>query len=137
MNDPLPPSRRAVLVVDDDDQIRALLWRLLSAAGYPVLSARDGRQALALLREHGPGVGLALIDVLMPGTDGPAVLDALRRQRPELPACFITSYAGGYSREELLARGAAVLDKPFRLDALLSTVTRLLPPLGGAAGETG
>ncbi len=123
---PSPPVPRAVLVVDDDRQVRELLRQVLTSKGYAVLTASDGRAALDLLRRHGD-VGLALVDVLMPSADGPAVLDALRQERPGLPACFLSSLACGYSEAELLGRGAAVLNKPLRPDEVLATLGRLMP----------
>ncbi len=129
MSAPSPqPRPRAVLVVDDDGQVRASLHHLLTSNGYAPLLAAGGREALDLLRRHRDDVGLALIDVLMPGADGPAVFDALRPERPGLPACFLSSLACGYTEAELLGRGAAaVLNKPFRPDEVLAAVRRLLP----------
>ncbi len=123
-----PAGRRTVLVVDDDGQARRSLDQLLAANGYAVLTAADGGEALRLLRQRGNEIGLALVDVLMPGADGPAVLAALRQLRPGLPACFLSSVGCGYTEAELLARGAAaVLDKPLQQGAVLAVVGGLLP----------
>jgi two-component system, cell cycle sensor histidine kinase and response regulator CckA len=123
----LPPtSPRAVLVVDDDDGHRDVLHQLLAAHGYTVLTAASCREALDRLRRHTDHIGMALIDVLMPVSDGPAVLAALRNERPGLPACFITSYADGYSTTELRSLGADVLHKPLGDHSLVQTVARLL-----------
>jgi two-component system cell cycle sensor histidine kinase/response regulator CckA len=119
--------RRAVLVVDDDGHGRAAVQQVLASQGYRVLTAASGLEALALLCEHGDQIGLAVIDVLMPGADGPTVLDGLRQRLPGLAACLVGSPACGYSRDELAARGATVLNKPLHRDSLLKTVARLLP----------
>jgi two-component system cell cycle sensor histidine kinase/response regulator CckA len=117
---------RAVLVVDDDGRIRASVHQFLAYHGYRVLTAGSGAEALVLLHNHGDEIGVALIDVLMPGADGPAVLDELRRRRPGLAACFLGSPACGYSEAELAGRGAAVVAKPLHREVVLKTVGRLL-----------
>jgi two-component system, cell cycle sensor histidine kinase and response regulator CckA len=122
------PRPRTVLVVDDDDKVRVSLDQLLTSLGYAALTAADGREALDLFARRRDDIALALIDVLMPGADGPTVLADLRQQRPELAACFLSSIASGYSEAELLQHGAAaVLNKPLRPDVVAATIARLVP----------
>jgi two-component system cell cycle sensor histidine kinase/response regulator CckA len=118
--------RQTVLFVDDDGHTRAAVQQLLASRGYCVLTAASGLEAQALFRDHGDQIGLAVIDVLMPGADGPTVLDGLRLRRPRLAACLVGSPACGYSRDELAARGATVLNKSLHRDSLMTTVARLL-----------
>jgi DNA-binding response OmpR family regulator len=117
-----------VLVVDDEDVVRTLLRLGLMLSGFDVLLAPDGRDAVRLYREHGRRIAVALIDVRMPGLDGPATLAALRELNPDLLACFMSGDGGKYSRDELCRRGAAyVIDKPFRLAELAGALRALLP----------
>jgi len=118
-----------VLVVDDDDDIRDVLYDFLMEEGYQVSLARNGEQALAVLeREHGLVV---LLDINMPGIDGAGVLDALQaQQRNDHQIVVIT--AGHYVplEQRWLASGAvqAVVHKPFNIDRLLRLVERLAQP---------
>ena len=105
-----------VLVVDDTDLVREVVSAGLRLHGFEVWVAGDGREALELFNElsqweHGRTV--VLLDVQMPGLDGPMVLAALQTIDPDIWAFFMTGDAGGYSEDELLARGARrVFSKP-------------------------
>ena len=116
----------AVLVVDDDQQVRHLIATALKRAGYRVLLAADGAQAVASYRQHGGQIALVLLDVLMPEMDGPAAFAELRRLDPAVACCFVSAYAEGAPPAELLAAGAlAFVEKPFRIDELVALVRRL------------
>jgi CheY-like chemotaxis protein len=116
--------RSAVLVVDDDPAIRHLLAIALPRFDLPVFLAGGGEEALSLYREHQSFIGVALLDVLMPGMTGPEVLLALRELDPSLRAVFMSGHTGQYPAEELLALGAAcILEKPF---LNLAAVARVL-----------
>src|SRR6516162_5053147 len=88
------PPLPTVLVADDEEVVRSLLRAALPRLGFRPLLAADGDEALRLYREHAADVRAALLDVLMPGRDGPATLAALRGLRPSLPCCFMTGDAG-------------------------------------------
>jgi CheY-like chemotaxis protein len=121
------PPRPGVLVAEDDPQVRQLLALALPRFGFTAWLAPGGQEALALYREHQGEVALALLDVMMPGLDGPATLLALRGLDPCLPCCFMTGDAGGLTPAGLLALGARrVFPKPFRLDELAAELWRLL-----------
>ncbi len=82
---------RVILVADDDPDVRALLVERLNHAGYAVLEAADGAQAVELARRHHPG--LALLDIRMPGTDGIAALRMLRDDAAtrDMPVVMMTA----------------------------------------------
>src|SRR5690348_2370478 len=65
----LREQRRAVLVVDDDEDIRTVIGDVLELAGYRAIPATDGEDALTIMRSD-PGLGLVLLDMMMPGVDG-------------------------------------------------------------------
>jgi CheY-like chemotaxis protein len=122
-----PPSASpGVLVADDDELVRGVLGAALRAGGFVPHLAPDGEGALDLLRGHKDEVGAVLLDVCMPGLDGPQTLTELRRILPHVPCCFMTGYSELYGAEDLLALGAVrVFEKPFRLDEVVRTLGEL------------
>ena len=85
-------TRAVVLVVDDDDAVRAVTLDMLSSLGYTVRAASGGTEALALL-DNGDTIDLLLTDVVMPGMSGPELARRARVSRPHLPIVFISGYA--------------------------------------------
>jgi two-component system OmpR family response regulator len=114
-----------VMVVDDESALRDVCARALSHAGFQVVAAADGHEAMALMPLY--DVALVLLDVSMPGMDG---FEALRRMRaawPELSVVFMTGYFEGDVGPALIAAGAdAVIPKPFELTQLTRQVRRLI-----------
>jgi PAS domain S-box-containing protein len=121
-----PPIR--LLLVDDDATVRETLAEQLEDAGYTVLRARDGEDALSLL-DGGKAVDLMLSDLSMPGMDGVALIAAAQRLRPGLPAILLTGFATNAT--EIAADGAAagafsLLRKPIDVRHLTERVSDLL-----------
>ena len=118
---------RRLLIVDDQEDIAALLGALLSERGYEVAIARHGREALALAAQFGPDA--VMLDVMMPEMDGWKVLAALRRRSGTAPLPVIMMSAAVDPRHPGLARerGAAYLEKPFRLAQAVSALDAVLP----------
>lgn len=123
--------RKTVLVVDDEPLIRMILGEVLTDAGFRVVDARDGREALA---SYSPSVAAVVLDVQLPDADGLDLLRAFKDDRMELPVIVITGH--GTPDLEAVARKAgadAFLHKPFSPDELLQTVQRLMrlhtPPI--------
>jgi DNA-binding response OmpR family regulator len=116
-----------VLVVDDEPTIRDLLQKGLEAFGLNAITAASCREALEALDKQAGHIGVALLDVLLPGQDGPQALAALRTRQADLPCCFMSGNMGRYSEADLLALGAAfVFHKPFHLESLARDLRRLL-----------
>jgi PAS domain S-box-containing protein len=128
-----------ILVVDDEPAVRNMAKRVLRRAGFVVLSAADGREALALFRERREEIGAVLLDITMPGIAGSEVLSALRLLRPDVPVVVCS----GYSESEISSRlGEAVPDavllKPFRRPELLARLREVLErPRDGAKHRSG
>jgi CheY-like chemotaxis protein len=103
-----------VLVVEDDSAVLGFLDFALKSHGFAVRLAAGGEEATRLYRRHRGTVDVVLLDVRMPGMDGPHTLAALRAIAPSVRCVFMSGHTGEYSAEQLLALGAArVLPKPF------------------------
>jgi CheY-like chemotaxis protein len=103
-----------ILIADDMALILTLLKFELEARGFSVWLAVDGDDALDLYRRHRGEIDLVLLDVNMPGLDGPHTLAALQRLNPKVIAGFMTGGAGCYTEENLRERGAVcIFHKPF------------------------
>jgi len=130
--EPPSPRRRpggaSVLIVEDDKLLRRALSKSLRQAGYQVLVAANGEQALQLCAEKRDEIDLILTDLVMPGIDGVAFAEELRARGlcPDAQLLFMSGYFQDVlDRKKLLVRGA-VLEKPFAIAQLLSRLEALL-----------
>ena len=120
-------SHELILLVEDQDEVRAVAKRILMTHGYRVMEARNGVDALAVLDAMVSGIDLVLTDAVMPQMGGPDLVRAMREKRPELPVVM----ASGYTDQQLVTYGAAelgvpFLHKPFRSQDLLTVVRNAL-----------
>lgn len=122
--------RRSILVVDDDESIRRLVFRLFRD-GYDVRLAQSGVEALRLMGESPPDV--VLLDVFMPHMDGLAVLRSARQVFPGIKVLMVSAETDLRTVKQALDAGAhAYLTKPFDMGELLKEVRRVLAaPLAG------
>lgn len=118
-----PERRRArpILVVDDDPSIRQLVGDVLEEAGYDVLLAADGAQALSVLADASPS--LLLLDIQMPGVDGPSFARELRMALRRVPLVILTG-VDDPRHEADRCNAEAYLTKPFDAPELLRVVRR-------------
>jgi CheY-like chemotaxis protein len=117
----------AVLVVDDSDDLVRLLQVVLSGAGYRVVPASSGEEAVQVLQRDSQAIQMALVDVRMPGMDGPTTVRRLLALRPDLPCVLMTGYAGSCTTKTLEESGArAILAKPFQLEEVVFMVQALM-----------
>jgi len=116
--EPIAGQGQRVLVIDDDDSVRAVLVETLKTAGYRVAEAADGRQGLALANSVQPDI--AVVDFLMPGMTGDEVGRRLQRVMPGLPLVFVSGYFDTLALDGI--SGAVVLRKPFDTRALMNAV---------------
>ena len=123
-----------ILIADDDADVRALIAGLLERAGYAVLSATDGREALRVLHSRRPG--LVVLDVSMPGMDGWQALERIR-EISDVPVLMLTASGDELDRVRGLRGGADdYVTKPFGRQELLARVEALLRRAGGRAEVT-
>jgi PAS domain S-box-containing protein len=131
-----PSVGARVLLVDDEEVLREVLAEQLAQAGYSVLVAGNGAEAIALL-EAGEVVDALVTDLSMPGMDGLAVIRAARQIQPGLPAVLLTGYGGDGMEpgtEYASAGEFSPLRKPIRLPELTRKLQSMLEAAGHAAG---
>jgi PAS domain S-box-containing protein len=116
-----------LLVVEDEAALRAVTGRILSGAGYHVLAADGGTQALELAALHDGPIDLLVSDVVMPGMLGKELAERLVQHRPDTRVLYISGYAQPVlASQGTLDPGVALLEKPFTATGLLSAVRRRL-----------
>jgi two-component system cell cycle sensor histidine kinase/response regulator CckA len=122
----LGAGRRRILIVDDEAAVRAIVGRILVDAGYEVVYAGDGREALDRFDHEGP-FSAVLLDESMPGMPGRIVLERLLVRDPEVKVVLFTGYG---PEAESITGAVGVLEKPVAIDALLGFLHRVLerPP---------
>ncbi|MCB1472432.1 MAG: PAS domain-containing protein [Rhodobiaceae bacterium] len=117
----------AILIVEDEDAVRAFAARALSAAGYTVIEAATGLEALERMEEHDGKIDLVLSDVVMPEMDGPTMLREMRKTNKELKIIFVSGYADDAFKRNLDENETFhFLPKPFNLKTLAETVKTVL-----------
>ncbi|MFN9580901.1 MAG: response regulator [Novosphingobium sp.] len=114
-----------VLLVEDEDMVRAVAERALTRAGYTVTAAADGDEGLAYV-EQGAEFDLVLSDVVMPGMDGPAMVREIRARHPALPVLFMSGYAEEQLRKEIDIADVHFLPKPFTVQQVTDKVGGVL-----------
>ena len=123
----LPPRHRTILVVDDEDIVRALVTRALREAGYGVIQAQHGAAAIALLDSQGRSIDLVISDLVMPGVTGLSLLETVTQHHPRTPVILVSGFATGEDVMDAARRGAfRVLRKPFPPRVLLDVVQEAL-----------
>jgi two-component system, cell cycle sensor histidine kinase and response regulator CckA len=116
-----------VLVVEDQDGVRALARDVLKNAGYQVLEAANGGDALLVSKTHSGPIHLILTDVIMPGMDGLELARRLQPLRPEAKVLFTSGYTGDViDHRGLRDPGVASLQKPFTPESLIGKVRETL-----------
>jgi len=114
-----------ILVVDDEPHIRETVGGILADEGFEVLTAGEGRAALALASEEQPD--LVLLDIALPGMDGLEVLKELKKQNPTLPVIMISAYGSVENAVKATRLGAYdFIEKPPHADKILLTVNNAL-----------
>lgn len=125
-----------ILLVEDDDALRRLAWRVLRRGGYTVIEARDAREGERASREYRAGIDLLVTDVVLPGETGRDLAARLVAARPGLRVLFISGYTeNAIVHHGVLDPDVALLEKPFSPETLLRRVRqRLDGPATGAPG---
>lgn len=132
---PTVPRKRGVLVVDDDQGVRAVVGAWLRHEGYAVWLAAGGREAIDIYGENSAAIDVVILDVNMPQIDGPETLASLRDRDPGIGCCFMSADTGAYTEAGLRGLRAAFLRKPFRLTEFGRLLGELASPVDGDAAR--
>jgi len=120
-------GKATILVVEDEEMIRALCLRILRLRGYSVLEAPNGREALAVAERHRGAIHLLISDMVMPEMGGKELVQLLLPSRPEMKVLFLTGYADDSLAGSLLSEvNSSFLLKPFSPRALTAKVRDIL-----------
>ncbi len=123
-----------VLVVEDDDTVRPLVHELLEMNGYTVLEARDGREALEVVRKHARPVHLLLTDVVMPQMSGWELAKGMAAMHSGIKVIYMSAYTDRtIAHDGVLDAGGVYLQKPFTLEFLARKVREVLDAHRGSA----
>ena len=118
---------QTILIAEDEDGVREVASRILIKAGYTVLVAANGQEALAAARTHPGPIHAVLSDVVMPHMNGPELSEALRHERPGTPVLYMSGFADPLMTEQgVLQPGTTVIGKPFSTDDLLTAIREAL-----------
>ncbi|HVP84793.1 MAG TPA: ATP-binding protein [Rhizomicrobium sp.] len=116
-----------ILLVEDEEAVRSFAARALRMRGYNVLEADGGEEALAIMEKQAGEIALVISDVVMPNMDGPTLVRAVRRLRPDMKVMFMSGYAEeAFRRNEEKAEDFHFLPKPFGLKQLAAKVKEVL-----------
>ena len=123
----IPQGNETVLVVEDEDSVRAVAVDILRAQGYKVLEATGGGEALIICEKEKHPIDLILTDVVMPQMNGPQVIERLMQVRQDFKALYMSGYADeAVVHHRLLKRGVTILHKPFTVEKLARKVREVL-----------
>jgi len=120
-------SIQKILVVDDEPNLRLLLLKALSRAGYLCDQARDAATALEMITANqNPSFDLVISDISMPGMDGIALLKAVKSMYPAIDFIIMTGYTSDYSYVDIMDAGASdYMSKPFNINSTLARISRI------------
>jgi two-component system cell cycle sensor histidine kinase/response regulator CckA len=132
-----PAAGQTILVADDEDGMRQVVTRILTSAGYHVLAAPGGQEALSLAESHDGVIHALVTDVVMPSMNGRELARALQRLRPGTPVLYMSGYAAAIMTEEgTLDPGVMVVSKPFTQAVLLNALNAALQGQATPAGAS-
>ena len=126
-----PGGSETILLVEDEEAVRAIVSKILQNKGYTVLEAHHGHEALQICKDHQGPIHLMVTDVVMPHMSGRELAERLTSLRPELRVLFMSGYPDkAIAHHGVLEAGTSFLQKPFTLSALECKVRDLLdaPP---------
>ncbi len=120
-------GQETILLVEDEEAVRSFAARALKLRGYSVIEAAGGEEALEIVQNAKAPIHLLITDVVMPNMDGPTLVRAVKRIRPEMAVIFMSGYAEeAFRRNDERAEDLHFLPKPFGLKQLAAKVKEVL-----------
>jgi len=116
-----------ILLVDDEENYRELIAKVLTKAGYTVLQAADGMGALSLLERS--NVDLVISDILMPVLNGYALVARLREKWPDMPVILTTGFLSPDAAKSMMKGSVDFIPKPINAETLLDMVRGRIAPV--------
>ena len=114
-------------MAEDDDAVRALTVKLFTEAGYQVVEASDGEEAVRKFREHKDAIQLLVLDVIMPRKNGKEAYDEICGIRPDVKTIFMSGYAGDvFEKKHINGEHFNIIIKPVSPLSLLHKVREVL-----------
>lgn len=121
------PSKGSVLIVENEPFMREAVEDILDTIGLDVISTGDGHEGIAAYLSHQDKIDLVILDMKLPGMDGPEILRMLRTINPYVKVLVASGYDEQEIRQQLKdQQTVSILKKPYSADTLLSTVAKIL-----------
>jgi DNA-binding response OmpR family regulator len=118
-------GHETILVAEDEEAVRNIVVRILEEAGYRVLTAVDGADAVRMFRDN-EDVDLVILDVIMPKASGPLAYQEISTLRPSVPVLFTSGYSDAVSFKGVSASALRLVQKPYEPQTLLKQVRYVL-----------
>jgi len=121
-----PKGTETILVLEDEESLREVTCEMLAGAGYSVLQAGLGGEAIALARQYTGPIQLMVSDVVLPDISGPSAVSAVQASHPETKVLFVSGYAEGSVVQKVIEARAVLLQKPVSRSDLMREVDEIL-----------
>jgi two-component system cell cycle sensor histidine kinase/response regulator CckA len=124
---PTPGGAETLLIAEDEEMVRSFMKKAFERAGYRVIAAGDGEEAVEKFRENMKDISLILSDVIMPKKNGREILEEVKGMKPGIKVIFISGYTANVMHEKgILGQDTDIVTKPFLKDDLLRKVREVL-----------
>ncbi len=131
-----PSQGEIILLVEDEDSVRNFTRRTLEKQGYRILEARNGKEALAIIKKNDAAIDILVSDVVMPGLNGPELAKQVLAGQPDIKILFMSGYTDEPILAEVVTSTSGFLQKPFSPSQLTQKVHDLLHVPKGKLGRT-
>ena len=124
---PAVQGTETLLVAEDDEIVKSFLARILERAGYSVITAKDGEDAVVKFKENMDDISLVMTDVVMPKKNGKEIFEEIKKIRPEMKVIFISGYSADIIHKKfMIQEGVDFITKPFMKNDLLQKVRNVI-----------